>query len=131
MNGNFLFDTNILLFTLLDDVSKNYIPVNFKNATLYTSVITRIELLSFQNISIEHETGIKELLTLFQILPLTDIIEKATIQLRRNNSFKVTLPDAIIAASALVVGATLVTNDKQLLKLNWPGLEVRSIFEQN
>jgi len=37
------------------------------------------------------------------------------------------LPDAIIAATAVLLGAILVTDDAKLLKLEWPGLQTFSI----
>jgi predicted nucleic acid-binding protein len=125
MSGSFLFDTNVLLYILHGDLARNYIQVNFKNSKLYSSVITNIELLSFPSLSAVQEIGINELLNLFYVLPVMDEIIKATILIRSNTHLKI--PDAIIAASALVVGAILVTNDSKLLKLNWPGLEINPI----
>jgi hypothetical protein len=51
-------------------------------------------------------------------------VENNAIMLRRKTTLK--LPDATIAASALAAGATLVSRDKQLLGLKWPGLTVIS-----
>jgi predicted nucleic acid-binding protein len=45
-------------------------------------------------------------------------VKKLAIILRREHQLK--LPDAIVAATALSLGATLVTNDVKLLRL--PGL---------
>ena len=49
-------------------------------------------------------------------------IEDATIQIRRSKALK--LPDAIIAATAIVLGSPLVSNDRAFR--NIAGLEVES-----
>jgi predicted nucleic acid-binding protein len=58
MNGNYLFDTNILLDILHDDSSKDYIQTNFDKYNLYICVITNIELLSFPKITVVQEQKI-------------------------------------------------------------------------
>lgn len=50
---------------------------------------------------------------------LTDVERDETIRLRRKNRIK--LPDAIIAASALIHGAVLLTNDQAYLIDRWVG----------
>jgi predicted nucleic acid-binding protein len=39
--------------------------------------------------------------------------------IRRNKNKKIKLPDAIVAATALALGATLITRDDDLLKLQF------------
>jgi predicted nucleic acid-binding protein len=68
------------------------------------------------------ENHIRNLLKTLKVIPLNRRVEKNTIRLRRATALKA--PDAIIAATALTVGATLISRDKQLLGLNWPGLTV-------
>ncbi|CAB5495841.1 PIN domain-containing protein [Bathymodiolus thermophilus thioautotrophic gill symbiont] len=46
---------------------------------------------------------------------MSEDIKEQAIQLRQTHKLKT--PDAIICATALVNNATLLTNDKQLLKL--------------
>jgi predicted nucleic acid-binding protein len=124
MNGNYLFDTNILIDILQRVSNKNYIKSNFDRKSLYISIINKIELMSYQNILNQEILEIEDLLKSFKILPLNDEIEASTL-IRRNKSLK--LPDAIIAASALFVGATLLTNDDNFNKLKWPKLDVQSL----
>ncbi|GHT87829.1 hypothetical protein FACS1894137_15560 [Spirochaetia bacterium] len=40
---------------------------------------------------------------------------------------KMGLPDAVIAATSIVLSATLLSNDDHLLKLVWPGYTVQAI----
>jgi predicted nucleic acid-binding protein len=49
------------------------------------------------------------------VVELTREVKKAAIELRRRHTVK--LPDAIVAASAVVLGAELLTNDRQLLQI--------------
>lgn len=90
---------------------------------LYMSVITRIELLSFGGCSDEEvERGILRFIDRFQVIPLHKPVEKLTVAIRRATRRK--LPDAIIAASALHAGATLVTSDNRLASTSYPDLHI-------
>jgi predicted nucleic acid-binding protein len=46
--------------------------------------------------------------------------------LRRTAKHK--LPDCIVAATAIVLNATLLTADEKLLRLKWQGFNVRNIM---
>lgn len=81
----------------------------------YISVITRIELLGYANITTEDEAFLQSVLSEITCLPLFDDVEEETIQLRKHH--KVKLPDAIILATAKVNTLELLTLDKQLMKL--------------
>jgi PIN domain nuclease of toxin-antitoxin system len=52
-------------------------------------------------------------------------IKKETIALRRTIKHK--LPDCIVAATAIVLNATLLTVDEKLLRLKWQNFNVRNI----
>jgi len=62
----------------------------------------------------------------FVLVELTDAVKKETIALRRNIRHK--LPDCIVAATASVLNAVLLTADKKLLNLSWPGLKTQNVF---
>jgi len=57
---------------------------------------------------------------------LTDDVKKETIALRRSTKLK--LPDCIIAATASVLNAVLLTDDKKLLNMSLPGLKTQNIL---
>jgi len=59
------------------------------------------------------------------IIDLTDEVKKNTIALRRTVKHK--LPDCIVAATAIILNATLLTADEKLLRLKWQGFNVRNI----
>ena len=69
-----------------------------------------IELLSYSGMSAVEEQRIRELLSLLERVYVTDAVRDVAIELRRRNRLR--LPDAIIAASALVTDAVLLTNDQ-------------------
>lgn len=79
------------------------------------SAITRMELLGFPGISVSERRLISQKLSCLVYIPLTPLIEDETIRLR--SSYRIKLPDAIIAASSLVSGSQVLTHDKALLKI--------------
>ncbi|MEM7591655.1 MAG: type II toxin-antitoxin system VapC family toxin [Cyanobacteria bacterium P01_A01_bin.83] len=110
MKLDYLIDTNILIL-LFNSKLAEPIP----NGKLGYSVITEIELLSFSRLTKDEENAIKESLKLLERLTLTAEIAQKTILLRRKYNLKT--PDAIIAATAWQHGATLLSNDLQLTRI--------------
>jgi len=113
MNGNrFLLDTNIILYMLGGDkVIADYL---FEKI-LYTSIISEIELLSYQSISSREIKEIESFLKEIRIVPIDQSIKELVIQIRRNYSVKI--PDAIVAATSINLGIPLVTADKEFRKI--------------
>lgn len=87
------------------------------------SVISEIELLSFPGISAGDETAIRQFIQRVYRLPLNDDIRDQAVSLRR--SLRLKLPDAVIAATAIVWDGVLLTHDGVLLNLT--GLEARAL----
>ena len=107
MNGtDFLADTNALIY-LLDG---NSCMSPFLQNKLAFSVISEMELLSFSGIIAEEETNIKSLLLDCKEISLTNEIKEKTIEIRK--AYRIKLPDAIVAASAIVNNLPLITADK-------------------
>lgn len=113
MNGNrFLLDTNIILYILGGDkVIANYL---FEKI-LYTSIISEIELLSYQSISSKEIKEIESFLKEIRVVPIDQSIKELVIRIRRNYSVKI--PDAIVAATSINLGIPLVTADKAFRKI--------------
>lgn len=118
MNGiDYLLDTNFIL-GLLKSSPDTLALINerqIKSHQCAYSAITRMELLGFPGITRAEESLIQDKLARLTYLPITLMVEDIAIRLRRTR--KVKLPDAIIAASALVVGAEVLTFDRQLLNI--------------
>lgn len=119
MNGSYLLDTNIVLGLLHEQTEITVLVPKLKNADLYCSVITRMELLSYHGLTQSAEMEIRGILNTFFILSLSPTIEEMTVVFRRMTRCK--LPDAIIAASAMSIQAPLITCDKGLSELSYPG----------
>ncbi|BBD70178.1 hypothetical protein NIES4072_65440 [Nostoc commune NIES-4072] len=107
----YVYDTNIFIYYLADEPTVNSLfTEKFLNLhEVLISPIIRMELLSFVGLEKQEEQAIKDLLSQFYSVPLLREIEEQTIQLRRQ--YKIKLPDAIIAATALHKDAVLVTRN--------------------
>ena len=66
---------------------------------------------------------VRKFLSEIRVVPLTESVKEATIDLRKAHGLKI--PDAIVAATARTVSARLLTNDAQLLRL--PGIDAQSL----
>jgi predicted nucleic acid-binding protein len=127
MSGNkFVLDTNTVINYLNDKIT---LPDGGDNgdAEFFISVITELELFSKPAITPGEESKISGFLndnvTVVNIDPL---IKNETIAIRR--ATKIKLPDCIIAATSIVLEATLLTHDTgDLLPLVRPGYNARDI----
>ena len=112
MNGkNLLLDTNAVLYILADDGHK----IILKENIIYISFITELELLSYPAINESEIEILKKFINRVEVIDINSIIKEKTIELRKK--YRLKLPDAIIAASALTNNFIFVTNDIKLLKI--------------
>jgi predicted nucleic acid-binding protein len=126
MNGTkILFDTCAVIKLLDGEYSLSDLGAAFDEAQRFTSVIARIELYAKPDLAPEKEQNIRTFLETLTVFPIAKPIEEETIIIRR--ATKIKLPDCIIVASAIILGATLLTDDPQLKKLVWPGYTVQAI----
>lgn len=106
MSGNnYLLDTNILVYALkgLSSVRPYF------DEDCYLSVITEIEIMGVTGITKKEISIRRSAIDFCTVIPLTNSIKNEAIRLKQY--FKVKVPDAIIAATALVEGYTLITAD--------------------
>ena len=131
MNGltenRFVLDTNAVIFLT---TKGNVIPPDLEEALnqadLFTSVISEIEVFSKPALPPDEEENLRFFLSeKIVVIDLTREVKKETIMLRRSTKLK--LPDSIVAATSIVLDATLLTDDKQLLNLSCPGLRTQNI----
>jgi len=78
------------------------------NNTPTISVMTQIEVLGFNN-SAQAEALLNQFIEYSIVVPLNDDVIATTISLRKENKIKT--PDAIIAATAMVLNSPLVTRN--------------------
>ena len=113
-----LLDTNVALYLL-----QGRLEVPLPVEPTFISVISEMETLGYPDLSEDEERAIRGFAASVRVVQLDLPVQEAAIRLRRERRLR--LPDAIIAASALVVRADLLTNDERLLGL--AGLTVRSV----
>ncbi len=108
----YLIDSNAVI-----DYLSNKFPASsmqFMNtivdASPNISVITKIEVLGF-NTSPEHYSLLKGFMNDMAIVGLSTAVIEQSIVLRK--SYKIKLPDAIIAATALVYNFTIITRNEK------------------
>ena len=127
MNGTKIFFDTCAVVKLLDQqYDLISLGIDVDEVQLLTSVIVRMELLSKRQMMDFEERGILEFLDHLAVIPLSEEIERKAIELRRSTKLK--LPDSIVAATSIVLDAILLTDDKALLNLSWPGFRAQNIL---
>ncbi len=124
MGINYLWDTNTAIYYL-----QQLFPVNaekFIDGILLTdtpviSAITEIELLCWKTATEKDLQVLNSFINDATVIELEQAIKLKTAELRKANKIK--LPDAIIAATALVYNLTLITRNSVDFK-NINGLQV-------
>jgi predicted nucleic acid-binding protein len=106
----YVIDSNVVI-----DYMSGQLPrpaISFMNSVInetpIISIMTQIEVLGFNNPA-EIETFLNEFIEASLVIPLNDDIVKTTIEIRKKNKIKT--PDAIIAATAIVLDYPLITRN--------------------
>ena len=118
MGATYLIDSNIAIYLLNGSLNENALTFiePIINDAYSLSVITKIELLGFTFSDANKLSETQYFIDDSTLLALTDEIVTKTIELRQ--TFKIKLPDAIIAATAMVFDLTLISrNDKDFKSL--------------
>ena len=116
LNMSYALDTNSILYYLKKhkNLSDFFISIIQGSEPVSLSVVNKIELLSYSGLQEEDEKQIKEFIQDFKMRELDDEIVDKTIEVRRK--YKLKLPDAIIAATAMINNLILVTHNKKDFK---------------
>ena len=123
MGKRFLIDTSACSSFILGKLSDESTTLMSSLPESNISIVSRIELLSWKA-DIIIETAVQELVNVSSIFDLSEEIIQKTIEIRRK--VKIKLPDAIIAATAIVNGFVLLsTNDKDFVRV--PKLKYQSL----
>ncbi|MBW4888167.1 type II toxin-antitoxin system VapC family toxin [Mucilaginibacter sp. HMF5004] len=112
MGVRYIWDTNIAIYYLQQQLPENaelFIDDLVKNDPPFISAMTEIELLCWKNSTEENIVVIRNFIESSMILDLDAAIKTKTVEIRK--AHKIKLPDAIIAASALVYDLTLLTRN--------------------
>jgi predicted nucleic acid-binding protein len=106
----FLLDTNVLIYHLKNGLSPEFteqLAISIVARQAFISLITRIEMLAWKghtDLSLQQTTA---LLAQLPELGINEAVITQTIRVRKTYGLK--LPDALIAATALVHGLQLIT----------------------
>ncbi|GAK58887.1 PilT protein-like [Candidatus Vecturithrix granuli] len=107
-----LIDSNVLIYAadpnyaFLRELIKDHAPV--------VSIVSYIEVLGYEKLSDEQRQYFEEFFDTTIVLPVNEEIAKQAIVLRRQR--KISLGDAIIAATAILYHHTLVTRNVEDFK---------------
>jgi predicted nucleic acid-binding protein len=124
MKRKIVFDSNILISWSKKKLDRDLFILRFSGCKWIISEITEIELLSYSQISAQEENDIRKFLQECKIVRLSRTLKAETIRLRKSINRK--LPDSVIAATAVLAKATLISNDTHLSKALYPGLLVET-----
>jgi len=125
--NRFLLDTNAVIYITTEGSSiSDELEKKLNEANLFISVISEIELFCKHGMPQDEEVNLCTFISeRLSVIDLSNAVKKETINLRRNTKHK--LPDCIVAATAIVQKAVLLTADKRLLDLSIHGLQIQDI----
>ncbi len=113
MSGNkLLLDTNAVSYFL---AGHQVLKSLFAEKELCISFITEMELLSYSGFSSQERKNIKEFIAQCWLVEMSSEIKETAIGLRLAHRIK--LPDAIIAATSLILEIPLVSLDNDFTKV--------------
>jgi toxin FitB len=111
MGRKYLLDSNVVIDYMAELFPRKTLTWLNKiiNQDIITSVITKIEVLSYDPEKDDNYEILVEFFDAATILDLTDDIVAKTIEIRQKSRIK--LPDAVIAASAILNNLALITRN--------------------
>jgi predicted nucleic acid-binding protein len=125
MGKEYLIDTNAVI-DYLDNKLPDKAGEFMDGIDSRISVITRMELLSWPGASQEQTLILNEFINASEVFALEEPVIVKAVDIRKTSHTK--LPDAIIAATAIVNNLSLITrNTKDFDKIE--GLEVLNLYE--
>jgi len=113
MNGKdrYLVDTNILIYFLQGDKPAVSFLTKIVDDELYISLVNKIEVLSFPELSEDDEGAINQFLVNFKTFDIDNAIAEETIRVRKK--YRLKLGDALVCATSLVHDTVLVSRNEK------------------
>lgn len=119
----FLLDTNVIIDTLNCNLDLLAFLNNHPNCEVYINPVVEIEVLAKGDMNEQEEAAARTLLDSFKRAEIDKPTCEMAIQIRRAKELR--LPDALIAASAITINATVLSNDSRLRDYKRPGYIAR------
>lgn len=113
----YTLDTNFVIYYLIKDKqAEKFFNENLASTFYYVSVISRVELFSYPEITAEEFSSIEAFLGSTRSVLIDNEIAMIAAELRRK--YKIKTPDSLVAATALYTNTYLVTrNTKDFEKI--------------
>jgi len=122
--NRFFLDTNVIIDTLNDDLTLLAFLKTLSDCEIYINPIVAIEVLAKSDMSEDEEAAARALLDSFKWTEIDKTVCEIAVQIRRAKELR--LPDALIAASAITLNATVLSNDSRLKNYQRPGYTARA-----
>ncbi|MCL1931548.1 MAG: PIN domain-containing protein [Treponema sp.] len=120
----FMLDSNVVIDTLNDDLVFAAFLADFPNCEVYINPVVAIEVLAKAGMSEDTEAAARALLDSFKWVEIDKAVCEVAVQIRRAKELR--LPDALIAASAIILNATVLSNDSHLRDYQRSGYTARA-----
>ena len=116
--NRFLLDTNVIIDTLNHTLDLLAFLDTFPECETYINPIVAIEVLAKTDMSEQEEADARAILDGFKWAEIDKPTCEIAAQIRRAKELR--LPDALIAASAIALNATVISNDPHLRNYQHP-----------
>jgi predicted nucleic acid-binding protein len=122
----FILDSNVLIDALNKKIDIFAIVDALSPCDVFINLVVEIETLAKPDMSAEEEARGRVLLNGFKRAEIDRTAREHAIAIRRSK--KLLLPDALIAATALSLNATVLSNDPHLRDFQWRGYSARPLW---
>jgi predicted nucleic acid-binding protein len=120
-----ILDSNTIMYHLNKELDLAVFLTAYPDCEKHISVATEIEVLSKPNMMAEEERETQAFLSGCIIEDISPAIKQEAIAIRR--AWRLRLPDAVIAATAVTLNALAISKDSHLINLKWPGFHSQEI----
>ncbi|GHV06396.1 hypothetical protein FACS189485_14840 [Spirochaetia bacterium] len=125
----FMADSNVLIDTLNHKLDFAAFIDTLPDCELYINPVIWVETLAKPIMSSAEETEARALLSWFLWADIDEYALEKAVLIRRAEPKAMLLPDALIAASAINLNATVLSNDPHLRDFQWDGYKARPIVQ--
>lgn len=107
----YTLDTNAIIYYLKDEAAAVGMLQDIfrQNVTIYVATMTELELFGYPGLSLAESLQIDGLLKTLSVIPLDSRLARIAGTLRR--TYRTSVTDSVIAATALFTGSKLITRN--------------------